>query len=192
MYRQNLLASMLVLMAAFTLWGCGKDQALANYKKDMTAFYDNYTAESEGIEAIEPTTETAVENLLTKLDKIDAEFTAMAELEVPEQFSAVESLADEAAAYMTEAVDLFHQTYESEESDESFIPLARESYQRAIKRVQYIGDILMGKVPDDENVEVYYEDDITSSEPADDTQASPEEVPVEETAASSEGSEAAE
>lgn len=195
MSRRNLLASMLVLMVASTLWGCGKDQALENYKKEMTVFYDNYTAESEGIEAIEPTTETAVEDLLTKLDKIDAEFTAMAELEVPEQFSAVESLADEAAAYMTEAVALFHQAYENEESDESFIPLAGESYQRAIKRVQYIGDILMGKVPDDENVEVYYEDDTSYGKP-DDTPVSSEEVPTEVstdgTTAAPEGTDAAE
>jgi len=40
---------------------------------------------------------------------MDVAFAEMSELDVPEQFSNIEPLADEASANMSEAVSLFHQ-----------------------------------------------------------------------------------
>ena len=154
----------LLIFSTFLFTGCGKDQSLEAYKENMTVFCNNIIAQNEIINAIDPASETATEDLLTSLDTIELEFTTLADMEVPEQFSAIESLADEAGAYMSEAVTLYREAFSAETYDETKSQLAAQSYQRAIKRVQYIGDILMGNLPDDENVEITYEDDTTSGD----------------------------
>ena len=76
----------------------------------------------------------------------------MAQLEVPEQFSAAESLADEADENMKEAVALFHQAYEGETYDEALGQAALEYYERTNVRIQYIITILHGEIPEGEGV----------------------------------------
>ncbi|MDD3660913.1 MAG: hypothetical protein PHT89_09355 [Lachnospiraceae bacterium] len=168
--NKKILIPFLLAGCLFSLTGCGKDQSLETYKENMTVFCDNIIAQNEVINSIDPASETATEDLLNSLDTIEAEFTTLADMEVPEQFSAIESLADEAGAYMTEAVSLYHEAFGAEVYDDIKAQLAAQSYQRAIKRVQYIGDIMMGQLPDDENVEITYEDS-TSDDTSDDTQA---------------------
>lgn len=160
--KYKLTVSVLALLTCCTLAGCGNEEALDTYKEDMTAFCDNITAENDVIDSIDPTTETAAADLLQSLDKIEQDFITLADMNVPTQFSAVESLADEASAYMTEAVGLYHQAFDGEPISEDYdnlMLLANESYGRAMKRVQYIGDILMGQVPDGDNVQVHYKDE---------------------------------
>ena len=76
----------------------------------------------------------------------------MAGLEVPNQFSAVESLADEADENMKEAVALFHAAYEGDTFDEPSEQAAREYYDRTNIRLQYIITILHGEIPEGEGV----------------------------------------
>ncbi len=155
---------LLIMANLFLLSGCGKDQSLETYKENMTVFCNNIITQNEIINSIDPASETATEDLLLSLDTIELEFTTLADMEVPKQFSAVESLADEAGSYMSEAVSLYHEAFEADSYDETKSQLAAQSYQRAIKRVQYIGDILMGNLPDDENVEITYEDETSTSD----------------------------
>lgn len=159
MKKQLMLVSLLSLMGCFLLTGCGKDQALDEYKTNMTAFCENVTTQNETINAIDPVSENATEELLRSLDTLEEEFTMLADMPVPNQFSAVESLADEAANYMTEAVSLYHEAFSAAEYDDGLLTAALESYQRAIKRVQYIGDILMGHIPEGEDIKVHYSDE---------------------------------
>lgn len=49
---------------------------------------------------IDPESDTAMEDMLTALDDLAAEFNTLAEIEVPRQFSAIENLADEAGDNM--------------------------------------------------------------------------------------------
>ena len=76
----------------------------------------------------------------------------MAELTVPERFSAVDSLADEADENMQQAVALYHRAYESETFDEGVAQAAREYYDRANIRIQYIIMILHGEIPEGEGI----------------------------------------
>lgn len=76
----------------------------------------------------------------------------MAGLEVPDRFSAVDSLADEADENMKQAVSLYHQAYEAEVFDEGRAQAAREYYDRANVRIQYIISILHGEIPEGEGV----------------------------------------
>ena len=165
MFKRNLYFTVLITFVFFTLTGCGKENvALNTYKDEMSSFCADINEQNDIINAIDPTSETATEDLLASLDILNEEFTALAEMEVPEEFTAVETLADEAGSYMTDAVNMYHYVFSADEFDNASLEVANENYNRAIKRIQYIGDILVGNIPDGEDVSVSYEDVQTGNE----------------------------
>ena len=85
-------------------------------------------------------------------------------MEVPEEFISVESLADEAAENMTQAVSLYHSLYESETFDTTIADAANEYYSRANIRLQYIISILHGEIPEGENVTITMDDNLNTKE----------------------------
>ena len=101
------------------------------------------------INAIDPESDTAVSELLSLLDSMDKSFSQMASLEVPDGFPGVEQLADEASEYMTEAVSYYHQAFEGEEYDSVLADVAKQNYDRANVRLQYIVSILHGDIPEE-------------------------------------------
>lgn len=148
------------LFAAFFLTGCGKDTELENYKANMNQFFENIRVIDSSINAIDPNSETAVSDLLSLLDSMNTSFEQMASLNVPSGFPGVEELADEASEYMAEAVSYYHQAYEGE-YNANLEDAARQNYERANVRFQYIVSILHGDIPE----EIYtYEEDEASSE----------------------------
>jgi len=148
----------------FLVTGCGKeDEALNEYKENMMSFCEDITTQDASINAIDPESETAVGELLENLDQLNTAFSSLADMTVPDEFSAVETLADEAADYMNEAVSMYHDVFSAPELDQDSLAIANENYSRSIKRIQYIGDILMGQLPDGEDVSIIY-DDSTKSE----------------------------
>lgn len=162
--KHNLLFILILGITLISLTGCGKeDQALNTYKEEMTTFCNDIQEQSDVINAIDPASESAAEELLAGLDTLNQKFTYLADMEVPKQFASIESLADEAGSYMADAVTMYHEAFEAEKFDSVTLESANENYERAIKRVQYIGDILMGKVPDGADVTVEDEETETSS-----------------------------
>lgn len=140
------------LLCALFLTACGEDESLTAYQEDMTTFFEHIAAYNDGMNAIDASSEDATEQLLNYLDQLRDEITWMAQLEVPEQFSAVDSLADEADENMQQAVALYHQAYEGDSYDEAYAEAAREYYDRANIRIQYIITILHGEIPEGEGV----------------------------------------
>lgn len=135
------------------LTACGKqDEALAAYQEDMNTFFEQVAACNDGMNAIDASSPDAQTQLLSYLDQLQSEMTWMAGLEVPDQFSAVDSLADEADENMQQAVSLYHQAFAAEPFDENIAEAADEYYSRANIRVQYIITILHGEIPDGEGV----------------------------------------
>lgn len=144
-----------VLGAAFCivmLVGCGKNQALEQYQADMTIFFEQISMYNDGMNSIDASAEDATNRILDYLDKVEEEIAWMAQLEVPSQFSAVEDLADEADENMKQAVALYHQAYEGDIFDEAVAQAAKEYYDRANIRIQYIITILHGEIPEGEGV----------------------------------------
>ena len=144
-----------VLGAAFCivmLVGCGKNQALEQYQADMTTFFEQISMYNDGMNSIDASAEDATNRILDYLDKVEEEIAWMAQLEVPRQFSAVEDLADEADENMKQAVALYHQAYEGDIFDEAVAQAAKEYYDRANIRIQYIITILHGEIPEGEGV----------------------------------------
>lgn len=142
----------LCLFCMLFLAGCGKDEALDVYQKDMETFFEHMAEFDENMNAIDVGQEDYVAQLLSYLDALDAEVAWMAELEVPEQFSAVDNLADEASENMRQAVSYFHMAYEAEEFMPNYEEAAREYYKRANLRIQYIIMLLHGEIPEGDNI----------------------------------------
>lgn len=157
MKKSTLLLTTLLLSAAIS--GCGKtDDSLQQYKSDMTAFTDTIDELVTSIDDIDLESDTRTEELLAYLDEMDTAFANMSELDVPEQFSNIDELADEASANLSEAVSLYHQAFEDgEELDENVLGAALEYYSRAFKRLDYIGTILQGELPEDESITIIHE-----------------------------------
>lgn len=140
------------LICVLMLTACGSDETLTAYQEDMTTFFEHVAAYNDGMNSIDASSEDAAQQLLGYLDQLESEITWMAELEVPEQFSAVDSLADEADENMKQAVELYHQAYDGEAYDEAVAEAAREYYDRANIRIQYIITILHGEIPEGDGV----------------------------------------
>ena len=140
------------LLFAFLLTACGENEVLTAYQEDMNTFFERASEYNDKMNAIDRESDTAVIELLGYLDAFAEDIQWMAELEVPEQFSAVESLADEADENMKEAVALFHTAYDGETYDEGSEQAALEYYNRTNIRIQYIITILHGEIPEGEGV----------------------------------------
>lgn len=143
---------LLTVLCIFSFTGCGENEQLDQYQEDMTAFFEHLVVYNDGMNSLDTSAPDAKERMLEYLDKVRDEITWMAELEVPQQFSAVESLADEADENMKQAVAFFHQAYEAPEFDVSTAEVAKAYYDRANIRIQYIITILHGQIPEGEGV----------------------------------------
>ena len=107
------------LLCTAMLAACGEDETLTVYQNDMNTFFEHIATFNDNMNSIDASSEDAADQLLSYLDQLQAEFTWMAGLEVPDRFSAVDSLADEADENMKQAVSLYHQAYEAEVFDEA-------------------------------------------------------------------------
>lgn len=143
---------LICLLFAFLLTACGENEELTAYQEDMNTFFERAVEYNDKMNAIDRESDTAVIELLGYLDAFAEDIQWMAELAVPEQFSAVESLADEADENMKEAVALFHAAYDGESYDEASEQAALEYYNRTNIRIQYIITILHGEIPEGEGV----------------------------------------
>lgn len=161
--KTTLLAGLFSLTILFT--GCGASEELEVYKANMTQFFENIKIYDTSINSLNPESETAVTDLLALLDSMEVSFEQMASLEVPEGFPGVEELADEASEYMTEAVSYYHQAFEAEPFDTVLADVAKQNYDRANVRLQYIVSILHGDIPE----EIYVYEEGTSEEVTEET-----------------------
>ena len=152
----------LLFLPVCLLTGCGKDAELENYKANMNQFFENVRIFDSSINALDPQSETSVTELLSLLDSMDTSFQQMASLEVPDGFPGVADLATEASEYMSEAVSLYHQAYEGESFNASLEDAARQNYECANIRLQYIISILHGNIP--EEIFTYEDDDTAAGE----------------------------
>ena len=172
--KTTIMAGLSALTILFT--GCGASEELEVYKANMTQFFENIKIYDTSINSLNPESETAVTDLLALLDSMEVSFEQMASLEVPEGFPGVEELADEASEYMTEAVSYYHQAFEAEPFDIVLADVAKQNYDRANVRLQYIVSILHGDIPE----EIYvYEEEGTTEESSENMNEEVNEAPSE-------------
>lgn len=162
---------LLILLVLFTLClaGCGKDEQLEQYKEDITNFNINISDIATRMDNIDTTSENAVSDVLSCLGEMEYQFALLAELEVPKAFASIDSLADEASEYMTEAVSLYNEVFTAEEYSEEKAAAAEENYNRAMTRLSYISSLLQGELPEGENI-IITEEEIPDFEPVTETE----------------------
>lgn len=139
------------ILAATMLTACGQDPAITDFKYEIDDFCTRISEIDTSINNIDAQSENATVELLGYLDELDAAFQEFAELDFPEEFDYLESLADESGTYMTEAVKSYKDAY-SDGYDETLGEYAKENYSRAYKRIQIIITFLHGEEPEDVNL----------------------------------------
>ena len=152
--KKRIITLVLATCFAIGITGCGENKDLTKYKSEMDEFFADVELIHNKMNTIDKDSETALDELFDCLDDLDNEFKAMASIEVPEEFSSIESLADEASENMTLAVEKYHEAYSNDSYNEYTAATADEYYARANKRFQYMIDILHGKMPQGEGVTI--------------------------------------
>lgn len=145
--KKNLIIVLcLCLFCSLFLSGCGKkSQELKTYKSNMETFCKNISYLNQKINAVDPSSPSSTKELLGYLDSLKDQFSQMAALDVPKQFSNVPDLAADASENMTHAVSYYHQAYESTPFNQNYADAANEYYARANERLKYILEVLHGE-----------------------------------------------
>jgi len=146
------------LLTSFALTACSSgDPALTQFKNEMDDFCTSISEIDTAINNVDAESDTAIDELLRHLDELNEEFAEFAEVDFPEEFDYLESLADEASAYMTEAVTKYHESYSNGSYNEYTAEYAKENYSRAYKRIQIIISFLHGEEPEDVDLTTSFE-----------------------------------
>ncbi len=152
--KKRFLLLFAVLVIAISATGCGEDPKLEKFRNDMDSFCQDISEIDTNINNIDASSESARDELLGYLDQLDQSFKVLADMSVPEEFSYIEELADEASSYMTTAVASYHEAYSNNSYNEYTAEYARENYERACKRVTVMIKLLHGENISDADVTV--------------------------------------
>ena len=145
------------LTTVLCLTACGltnEEKELADFSSSISSFTASIQDANQQINELDVNDANASQELLSILDGLDEKFEELADLSVPEQYQSIETLADEASKNMTNAVSYFHSAYEGEAFDEQDADVAYQYYTRAMVRIEYIGYVLVGEIPENDHVTV--------------------------------------
>lgn len=145
------------LITVLCLTACGhtnEEKELADFSSSISSFTASIQDANQQINELDVNDANASQELLSILDGLDEKFKELADLSVPEQYQSIETLADEASENMTNAVSYFHSAYEGEAFDEQDADVAYQYYTRAMVRIEYIGYVLVGEIPENDHVKV--------------------------------------
>lgn len=163
--KHKLMILFVSILLSFSLSGCGQT-SLVDFQNDMDVFLKDITKIDTQMNTIDPNSEDAVKEMLECLDAMNNSFKLLAEIEVPKEFAAIETLADEASEYMNLALQYYNEAFEDSDSYNSAKGDAALQYlQRALVRKEYIAIILQGGTPEGEGVTISYEDIDNSANP---------------------------
>ena len=145
------------LTTVLCLTACGhtnEEKELADFSSSISSFTASIQDANQQINELDVNDANASQELLSILDGLDEKFKELADLSVPEQYQSIETLADEASENMTNAVSYFHSAYEGEAFDEQDADVAYQYYTRAMVRIEYIGYVLVGEIPENDHFTV--------------------------------------
>lgn len=143
--KTKLLLFTITVLFCFVHTGCGENPAISKFQNDIDAFCDQVAEIDAGINSIDSQSETASDELLYYLDRLDETFKGLSEISIPKDYAYMEQLTLEASSYMTTAVEAYHEAFEGDIFDESTAEYAKENYERAYKRVTVLLQLLRGE-----------------------------------------------
>ena len=152
-----------VLSACLLIAGCGSsagrsagDDDIAQFRTQVDTFCATISDIDTKINSIDTGSENYTTDLMNYLNTLNTSFADFAAIDFPAEYDYLEHLADEASAYMTDAVGLYSQVYTDntlnsqamlEKYDEAAL-----SYANAFKRIKVIITFLNGEVSEDASV----------------------------------------
>jgi hypothetical protein len=144
--------------------GCGdqnqQSTAVANFEQDINLMCDTIASIDDKINSIsfnyqnEDEYKDAKNTLVEQLTLLEEEFVAFSEMDFPTNYDYLEEMADEAGAYMTEAVNSYILMYADDSYTTEMEAYANENYARAYKRVDIILSLLRGETPNEEGLTI--------------------------------------
>ncbi len=154
----------LTLLICLALTGCGEQEGknpdLVKFEENINAICDSIVAIDNEINSIEFSYEDedrykdAKDALIEQLNLLEKEFIKFSEIDFPADYDYLEKMADEAGAYMTEAVNSYTLMYGDDGYTVNMEEYANENYSRAYKRINIILALLRGETPDEEGLTI--------------------------------------
>lgn len=140
---------LLLMIISISLCGCSSSSDINSYKANMEVVFKNVSQIDDAINNIDTSNGDYCTTLLSYLDALNATFSQMSELNVPEGFPYVKELAVDASKNMAEAVDDYHLLLEADEYNELTEAEADTLYKKANLELQYMIRILHGESYED-------------------------------------------
>lgn len=150
--KRKIAAVIAAFCLCLTTTGCGEDPELTEFKTNFENFCINVSALDTSINQIDAQSDTASEELLDCIDRLNEQFQILAGFDFPEEFDYLEELSDQAGEYMAVAASSYHEAYADGSFDQYMSDYAYANYKRAYKRVQIILIYLHGEEPQDEDL----------------------------------------
>ena len=123
-----------ILLTILLLSGCGTSQnlkELQNYRSEMDGFCSSVSSLQAQIDAIEPDSESAQEELLSLLDQLAEASAEAAGFSTPEGYEEAGEMCRRASDYLQEAKGEYHAAFEAEPFDTESFQKGLDSYQSA-------------------------------------------------------------
>lgn len=124
----------IILLTILLLSGCGTSQKLEelqNYRSEMDGFCSSVSSLQSQIDAIEPDSENAQEELLSFLDQLAEVSAKAAGFSTPEGYEEAGEMCRRASDYLQEAKGEYHAAFEAEPFDMESFQKGLDSYQSA-------------------------------------------------------------
>ena len=155
--------TIIFIFSLLLLAGCGSQatedpqtQDLKEFRAKVDTFCETISTVDSQINSIDTTSETYTTDLMDNLNTLNIAFAEFAALDFPSEYDYLEHLADEASAYMIEAVTGFNQVYTdntlNSQAMQDKYNEASTAYANAFKRIKVIMTFLNGEVSQDANV----------------------------------------
>ena len=123
-----------ILLTILLLSGCGTSQKLEelqNYRSEMDGFCSSVSSLQSQIDAIEPDSENAQEELLSLLDQLAEVSAEAAEVSTPKGYEEAGEMCRRASDYLQEAKGEYHAAFEATPFDTESFQKGLDSYQSA-------------------------------------------------------------
>ncbi|MCR5619279.1 MAG: hypothetical protein K6F65_04205 [Lachnospiraceae bacterium] len=152
-----------IILSLLLLAGCGSQpaedpqtQELKDFRSKVDTFCETISNVDAQINSIDTASETYTTDLMNSLGTLNIAFADFAALDFPSDYDYLEHLADEASAYMSEAVTGFGQVYTdntlNSQAMQDKYNEASAAYANAFKRIKVIMTFLNGEISQDANV----------------------------------------
>ncbi len=145
---KRVVLALMICMLLFS--GCGaadKTVQMEEYRVKVSGFYDRLEEYNNTFTAIDPSSETASQEVLQVIDEMTRDLNDAAQLEAPDEFVNAQDMLKEASKRMNDAQKDFHEAFEGEYQQQAF-ERAYSEYSSANEYIGYAVTFFHGEIPE--------------------------------------------